>query len=521
MRSKRDISDSDNESVLSMSLSSDCLSEEGSMSPAGSDQISWGNKKADFYGGSEDESDNEVDNMKSREALPSTSDCLDLWNALTDEKDLCADTPQRDIAFAAHAISPDRKSSELKALINQLLTSSTELHSKLLPLRESLQIIPDQNRSTVMSFIETKVQLLLNYLVNLSFYSVLKAKGLQIKDHPVIQQLTKVKTLLEKLQPVEAKLKSRIETMLAETISGGRSSLMPCVASFVDIDHVGSDDTRPKAKRSRVSPTDTKFSSAELEALSYYRAEFSDKPQLIGSSHQGVDLNLSKSLIQKQEFEEENFIRLPVAKKEKQLAKKLGKKTAFALAGVDDIDELADFGSSIAGNHQEDNLKDYMNSAKQLTSKRVSRAADEYVDFKHARGSKAADIADVSQRISHETFDHDLIVQAKTARTARIEEKRSGRKAADLVRLPAVQEEVSGVRTAGFDIEKNKGLIRKRKKEDRNARVKNRNKFEKAVKRRKGQVQDSIRHGDDHGGKDYSGEQTGLKAYVKKSTKIT
>lgn len=86
--------------------------------------------------------------------------------------------------------------------------------------------------------------------------------------------------------------------------------------------------------------------------------------------------------------------------------------------------------------------------------------------------------------------------------------------------IPPVQEESAARRNAGYQIMKNKGLTRKRKKEVRNSRVKYRNKFEKAVMRRKGQVQDTIREGPSDG-VTYTGEESGVRTHVKKSIRLT
>ena len=85
--------------------------------------------------------------------------------------------------------------------------------------------------------------------------------------------------------------------------------------------------------------------------------------------------------------------------------------------------------------------------------------------------------------------------------------------------IPPVQEESADRRNAGYQIMKNKGLTRKRKKEVRNSRVKYRNKFDKAVMRRKGQVQDTIREGPSDG--NYGGEESGVRTHVKKSIRLT
>lgn len=86
--------------------------------------------------------------------------------------------------------------------------------------------------------------------------------------------------------------------------------------------------------------------------------------------------------------------------------------------------------------------------------------------------------------------------------------------------IPPVQDETEDRRDAGYKIMKNKGLTRIRKKEVRNSRVKYRNKFEKAMMRRKGQVQDTIREGTSDGA-NYAGEETGIRTHVKKSVRLS
>jgi hypothetical protein len=86
--------------------------------------------------------------------------------------------------------------------------------------------------------------------------------------------------------------------------------------------------------------------------------------------------------------------------------------------------------------------------------------------------------------------------------------------------IPPVQHETSERRNAGYKIMKNKGLTRIRKKENRNSRLKYRNKYEKAVMRRKGQVQDTIREGPSDGAS-YGGEETGIRTHIKKSVRLS
>ncbi|XP_014250758.1 something about silencing protein 10 [Cimex lectularius] len=70
-------------------------------------------------------------------------------------------------------------------------------------------------------------------------------------------------------------------------------------------------------------------------------------------------------------------------------------------------------------------------------------------------------------------------------------------------------------RAATYKILKNKGLTPRRKKEVRNPRVRNRNKFKKAVIRRKGQVREARKELEK-----YAGEVSGIKKYLSKSIKL-
>ena len=57
-----------------------------------------------------------------------------------------------------------------------------------------------------MSYLEIKYNLLLQYCQFLTVFVALKLEGKPVKDHPVIDRLLHIKTLLEKLRPLDSKL---------------------------------------------------------------------------------------------------------------------------------------------------------------------------------------------------------------------------------------------------------------------------------------------------------------------------
>jgi hypothetical protein len=81
-----------------------------------------------------------------------------------------------------------------------------------------------------VSYLEVKNQLLLNYCINLCFYMALKASGRRVKDHPVISQLLRIRTLLEKLRPLDQKLRYQIDKLLKIATLGHTAACTPSVS---------------------------------------------------------------------------------------------------------------------------------------------------------------------------------------------------------------------------------------------------------------------------------------------------
>lgn len=65
-----------------------------------------------------------------------------------------------------------------------------------------------------MSYLEMKYNLLMSYCTFLSFYLLLKLDGKKVEGHPVIFKLAHIKTLFEKLKPLDQKLQYQIDKMI-------------------------------------------------------------------------------------------------------------------------------------------------------------------------------------------------------------------------------------------------------------------------------------------------------------------
>eukprot|EP00920_Eleutheroschizon_duboscqi_P002607 GHVT01006137.1.p1 GENE.GHVT01006137.1~~GHVT01006137.1.p1 ORF type:complete len:818 (+),score=250.35 GHVT01006137.1:88-2541(+) len=112
---------------------------------------------------------------------------------------------------------------ELTGLLSELKNKLEEVTTKVQPLIQlSANSGADSSASIANkflslqgnSFLQLKNELLLCYLVYLSFYVLLKSRGSSVEFHPVVERLVEVRALLEKLRPIDEALKYPIAKLL-------------------------------------------------------------------------------------------------------------------------------------------------------------------------------------------------------------------------------------------------------------------------------------------------------------------
>ena len=107
------------------------------------------------------------------------------------------------------------ESPELLPLLDEYKDKFCELRDKYHPLmlmaRKGLIVNPNG-----VKFIEIKHQLLLNYLVNITFYLVLKSSKENTKGHPVIDVLVQHQHIFSQMNELDENVESEIEGFLAK-----------------------------------------------------------------------------------------------------------------------------------------------------------------------------------------------------------------------------------------------------------------------------------------------------------------
>ena len=305
------------------------------------------------------------------------------------------------------------------------------------------------------------------------------------------------------------------------------------------------------------------------------RSELSDAPKMIHADDFGASVDTDSVAVarfrkeedERRKYEEDNFKRLSMTKDEKRAARR--RKHAAEGVAVDELAAFDDFShlygvakgskEKAADPHEEKMraLKQYMNSIEQKSGANKGRkkgadddapqrnredraqkhamrqarerdeaedagGGDEYGGGDDYGGGNGAGKRRGSKRPApmpeEDPYYAEVAAQQKQRKQSKAERRAAEEAEAIEARrsAPTDTAEEGEARKAGRQIEKNRGLTRQRKKEDANPRVKNREKFRKAVIRRKGQVRTVAVVGDGP----YAGEATGIKKNVSHSTRF-
>ncbi|KAK5645746.1 hypothetical protein RI129_004210 [Pyrocoelia pectoralis] len=224
-----------------------------------------------------------------------------------------------------------------------------------------------------LSFLEMKYHMLLSYLINLTYVVLRKCSGEKIEGDPCIDRLVEIRTVLEKIRPIDRKLKYQIDKLVRTATAGVNASdptsFKANPESFVgDVEvsgnksedsditvtektktglyvppklsavHFTGETAQERNKREQDKNKRLALSSAIMQDL---REEYLDTPVEIRQSNRAQQI-LTKQQQERQAYEEEYFTRLPITKADKHARRQLT--TLGTLGG-----EITNFGSEASG----------------------------------------------------------------------------------------------------------------------------------------------------------------------------
>ncbi|CAM0136355.1 hypothetical protein VKS41_006837 [Umbelopsis sp. WA50703] len=240
-------------------------------------------------------------------------------------------------------------------LMKELESKTDEVLNQLKPILSKVST-GEIKTSKGISFLEAKYHILLQYISNLAFIIQLKLSGKQVEGHPVVQSLIELRVILEKMKPVEQKLKYQIDKVVRTALVGqqdnemanGRSAVSDPLAfkpNPMDLINKAGDEDEDEADKSgvyrppklapvtyeediRTSSKKDKNQNRLMEKASRSRImrdlmeEMGDRPEevdALGGVNEGMGFGdkLDRQMQEKDQYEENNYVRLAVTRKEK------------------------------------------------------------------------------------------------------------------------------------------------------------------------------------------------------------
>ncbi|TPX67850.1 hypothetical protein SpCBS45565_g03427 [Spizellomyces sp. 'palustris'] len=309
----------------------------------------------------------------------------------------------------------------VKKDVGEFVTLLSDFKAKVVELRARLAVTLDGMQSGTIrtsngvSLLEVKVHSILSYLTNLAFYLLLKLHGHSPQNHEAISNLVELRIVLEKIKPLEQKLKYQIDKLVKaatmhedqQNVAGPVSALQDPLAfkpnpaamvSSATIDTTGGQDEtggvyRPpklapmhfdeqgsRTKTGRLTQA-AKEKASRSRLLRDLRSQYDDRPEEMtaeGTGYGAHEVSASKQdekWAERERFEEENFIRLNMTREDKRMAANLRKKGAL-MRFQDEFQALEEDFRDLSGLQRAVQDEDELRYGKGVIQKQNRRAAE-------------------------------------------------------------------------------------------------------------------------------------------------
>lgn len=420
---------------------------------------------------------------------------------------------QRDLA----ALPESQRKALLKKEAPELVPLLEDFKAKLRSLRQLAPLLsPKVFRllpASGASYLESKASLLLNTLANLSFYLLVRAEGGDVRAHPVVSQLVWLRELHEQLAPLDKRLGSKVAKALEQA-----SEALSTPAA------VQEGDGMPAQGKVSAKPREREETAAEApaEKKKLPLAERLAQLRLAKQPATGrTEVRSPKPAV--------DVLKMPTRQRHK------GKHgNADAPDDLNEVDPTVGFWapkSSLPAQLAEvqQQLRETAAKTKQVGSdvnvearpRRARERVREEPEESHLGGRPASSAQKDDGEEEDVVVESDIVRNAKATSRAKKLQKETSQAIKDQLKLAKQhkpEKVVEGRRGTSKRILENRGLVRVRKSKAGNARLSNRRKFEKAVKRRRGAVQEMREGAAD--GVTYEGEATGVRTHLMKSRRL-
>ncbi|CAG9577163.1 conserved hypothetical protein [Leishmania major strain Friedlin] len=375
-----------------------------------------------------------------------------------------------------------KESPELLKLLLDLKTYMAEVKTLAQPLHELLyerKVSPSDKN--LVSFLETKVQLMLSYCMHVTFYLLLKLEGRKVAGHPVIDHLVEIRVYLEKMWPLEEKLQYSLNRLISgkSTAAAHLNELRPLQSgeggAFESSRAMQNTEARERRQQLRHIKEAEELEREEQAAMTRVRTK---KASALNNSNTASS---TIAPISYQEDEDQFFSRIAGGADED---------------GGGDSEVEGEEGLSLMEVLRRRQKKAGDVLGRQRTSKQPSKPAaadsDDGDDEDDLNGmgdvdgdEDEMDLGGADDGDDCSDGDYEAVWEEERARRAAESSRKAAAAAAASARRPA-QEEVDR-RKVGKKIESHRGLTRARPKDRKNPRVAQRRKYERGMQVQKSQ----------------------------------
>lgn len=301
-----------------------------------------------------------------------------------------------------------------------------EIRNKLKPILQKAED-EDNELTDGISFLEIKYNVMINYLVNLGYFLMLKLDGKKVEDHPVINKLIEERIVLEKMKPLELKLKYQIDKLVKLANGSIRKDMQDplqfkpnpknMITSDDEKDEENGDNENKLYKPPKLVPmhfeeTTIPKSAGELSKREQRRAaksrllrdiqeQYDNKPEELTSRGTGYGLHevatrMDEKLLEKQKYEEENFMRFNLTREEKRARKKMNKRRGV-MTLEDEFNNLSDF-RDLEGLDRAVNEEDSINGSGILRKRKMN--SKRFVEREEGVSHKKGRFRDVDDMVN-------------------------------------------------------------------------------------------------------------------------
>uniref|UniRef100_A0A7N0UL01 Sas10 C-terminal domain-containing protein n=1 Tax=Kalanchoe fedtschenkoi TaxID=63787 RepID=A0A7N0UL01_KALFE len=425
---------------------------------------------------------------------------------------------------------------ELVGLLSELNDARLELENDVNPLLKKVKLNESATKGG-MHYLEVKQALLLSYCQAITLYLLLKSEGQSTHDHPVMDRIAQIRGLLDKIKELDANLPSDCKDLIQNepdtTAESPRADVVPAedVSTSQELD-----ETEEPA-----TVTET-AASGKMEVVkeSLTKGRKEKRPDEARLGHQSKEMLKFRASLE-DKLRQKGVLSSAKSNPDKQPSQKAANRQLQTLDDFDD-DPVDDRGRSIFGNGtakplQPKRLSELVTSAR-ANKPKVMSGEDDLVDRgdigerrrqHELRVLKKAGIEsedgpgdepsneddDMDGGDESEESEDEFYQQVKRQKLEKLAAKQPPLSSGTVEKRSVPDETVDGKRLISYQMEKNRGLTRARKKAAKNPRKKYRDNHEKKVKARKGQVRDIRKPTCPYGG-----ETTGINARISRSIRL-